>query len=476
MSIARQFLILVLAFVVALPAAVGGLGYILYRNGAAARRVSAECNHQTDILFALVAAIGQAQSTTQRLIREKDPDALEKLLDEGKASSKTALERIREAGASEGEVAAEFEAVNRANERAVDLFLHGDIAQSQETLIAQSNPAFERLLAAIGKTQEAASRREDAIVAATEASNNRAQFAVFGLVGLVLLGLIGFSVKMIRGITVTLGRTVDELRHASECTATAASQISSASQTMADSSSEQAASIEETSASSEEINSMARQNDQSSRSAAEKMGHTAQQVADANQRLEEMVHSMTEINTASEKVSKIIKTIDEIAFQTNILALNAAVEAARAGEAGLGFAVVADEVRNLAQRCAQAAQDTNGLIADSIGKTRDGKSKLDRVAGAIRSITESAREVKALVDDIQGASEQQSRGIQQISSALCQMQEVTAQTSSSANASAAAGQDLTAQSAALKATVASLASMVYGNLYVGSQASTAGNG
>src|SRR6266545_2853374 len=102
-----------------------------------------------------------------------------------------------------------------------------------------------------------------------------------------------------------------------------------------------------------------------------------------------MVAAMGEINASSDKISRIIKVIDEIAFQTNILALNAAVEAARAGEAGMGFAVVADEVRNLAQRCSRAAGDTAGLIEDSIGKTKEGKNRLDQVAITFRSITDA---------------------------------------------------------------------------------------
>ena len=117
-----------------------------------------------------------------------------------------------------------------------------------------------------------------------------------------------------------------------------------------------------------------------------------------NQSLDRMVEQMKEIGNSSNKIARIIKVIDEIAFQTNILALNAAVEAARAGEAGLGFAVVADEVRNLAQRCAQAARDTAGLIEDSIATSRDGNARLDQMAGDVRAMTENATQVKSLVD------------------------------------------------------------------------------
>src|SRR5438093_4540947 len=116
------------------------------------------------------------------------------------------------------------------------------------------------------------------------------------------------------------------------------------------------------------------------------MRETERLVHGADAALHDMVASMTAIKESSDKVSRIIKTIDEIAFQTNILALNAAVEAARAGHAGMGFAVVAEEVRNLAQRCAHAAKDTAGLIEESIAKSNHGKTKVDEVAVSIRSI------------------------------------------------------------------------------------------
>src|SRR5213078_2021603 len=141
---------------------------------------------------------------------------------------------------------------------------------------------------------------------------------------------------------------------------------------------------------------------------------------EVNHSLDRMVAQMKEIDTSSNKIARIIKVIDEIAFQTNILALNAAVEAARAGEAGLGFAVVADEVRNLAQRCAQAARDTAGLIEDSIVTSRDGNARLDQMAGNVRAMTESSSQVKSLVDEVNVGSQEQARGMEQIAHAVMQ--------------------------------------------------------
>ena len=148
---------------------------------------------------------------------------------------------------------------------------------------------------------------------------------------------------------------------------------------------------------------------------------------------------MNEINSSSEEISKIIRVIDEIAFQTNILALNAAVEAARAGEAGMGFAVVADEVRNLAHRSSQAAKDTAALIEESISKTKDGKPKVDQVAAALLSITESSGKVTMLVDEVKLGSEEQA---------------------ASAEESASASQQLSAQSETLRDSVRELNAMV----------------
>jgi methyl-accepting chemotaxis protein/methyl-accepting chemotaxis protein-1 (serine sensor receptor) len=174
-----------------------------------------------------------------------------------------------------------------------------------------------------------------------------------------------------------------------------------------------------------------------------------------------MVNSMKEINASSDKISRIIKVIDEIAFQTNILALNAAVEAARAGEAGMGFAVVADEVRTLAQRSAQAAKDTAALIEESIGRSHEGSTKLEQVATAIHGITESASKVKTLVDEVNLSSEEQAKGVDQISRAIVQMEQVTQKSAATAEQSASAGEELSAQSQTLRQVVRELHEMVH---------------
>jgi methyl-accepting chemotaxis protein len=155
---------------------------------------------------------------------------------------------------------------------------------------------------------------------------------------------------------------------------------------------------------------------------------------------------MTDLSNSSNRISKIIKVIDEIAFQTNILALNAAVEAARAGEAGLGFAVVAEQVRNLAQRCAQAAKDTESLIRDSIANTEGGKQKSDCVSKLVREVAAESAQIRTLMEEVRRGSEEQSRGMQQIAGALHQLGTVTQTSASTAEESAAAAEELSSQS------------------------------
>ncbi|MGD0298772.1 MAG: methyl-accepting chemotaxis protein [Bryobacteraceae bacterium] len=286
-------------------------------------------------------------------------------------------------------------------------------------------------------------------------------------IALLLIGLsltLGVAILfLVRNTSETLQKAAAELSEGAEQITSAASQVASSSQALAQGASEQAASLEETSASISEITSMTRKNAENSKSAAGVMATVDREVKEGNQTLDQMVVSMQQINASSDKIAKIIKVIDEIAFQTNILALNAAVEAARAGEAGMGFAVVADEVRNLAQRSAQAAKDTAGLIEESIATSRDGSAKLEQVAGVIRAITESSTQVKTLVDEVNMGSQEQAHGIDQISKAVAQMDQVTQGTAARAEESASASEELSAQAQALNHIVSELGTLVGGD-------------
>ena len=270
----------------------------------------------------------------------------------------------------------------------------------------------------------------------------------------------GVLFLFVRSLSRVLRQTVSELTEGAGQVASASAQVASSSQALAQGSSEQAASLEETSASSAEITSMTQKNAENSSTAATLMADVDHRVTEGNQTLQEMVQSMLEITGSSDKISKIIKVIDEIAFQTNILALNAAVEAARAGEAGMGFAVVADEVRNLAQRSAQAAKDTSALIEESIAKSNEGGTRLQRVADVMHAITESTVKVKTLVDEVNLGSQEQARGIQQISKAIAQMDQVTQSTAASAEQGASASEELSAQAEAMDHAVRKLSRLV----------------
>ena len=288
-------------------------------------------------------------------------------------------------------------------------------------------------------------KEAEAAKAAFVAQQASTQRLVLIVIGIGALLIIGIAVGVTRGVTSRLNTAVVALDEGARQVVSAADQVAGSAQGLSQGATEQAASLEETSASMEEMASMTRRNSENTRQAVTLVTEVHGKVNDSQAALQDMVQSMTAIQESSEKVSKIIKTIDEIAFQTNILALNAAVEAARAGEAGMGFAVVADEVRSLAQRSAQAARDTAVLIEESIVKSRSGGTKVEQVAAAIVGITTSVNRVKGLIDEVSEASVQQTQGIDQVASALSQMEKVTQGTAATAEESAAASEELSAQ-------------------------------
>jgi methyl-accepting chemotaxis protein len=330
------------------------------------------------------------------------------------------------------------------------------------------------------------------------ASVRRLRWINIGL-GVVLLGVMTLMmVKVVRSITGPVKRIIQELGDSSEQVTHASGEVSGASQALASGASQQAASLEETSGSCEEITSVIRSNTErigqvhetASRHAEDALA--AQRLAEDTTRETEknrkdvakLADAIGKIRASADETRQIIKTIDEIAFQTNLLALNAAVEAARAGEAGKGFAVVAEEVRNLAARSAEAARTTSRLIQESSENAANGVAVTEDVTAGLDVIVEKISQVDRqvaqmagatqeqtnLLDEVRAASTEQTRGIEQINSAIQEMDDVTQKNAATAEESAAAAEELSAQAEELNRIVGELDKIVGGQAQPARQA------
>jgi methyl-accepting chemotaxis protein len=314
---------------------------------------------------------------------------------------------------------------------------------------------------------------------------------LFIAIALFLVALIGIISELInRSISRPLISAIQSLSSGSQEISSAANQVSGSSQSLAEGANEQASSLEETSSSMEEMRAMmdsnaavASQTNKHSKGAATAATEGVQSMNELRERVDavgssarEMESAMQAIKQSSDSIAKIIKTIDEIAFQTNILALNAAVEAARAGEAGAGFAVVADEGRSLARRAADAASETATMIEDSIKRSQRGVQvnnevsknleavlqRAGKVEEVFKSIAGSVTDVHAAMGELELSVRNQQDGIRQINAAVGQVSDVTQQNAANAEEVASASEQMNAQSVALLEIVDSLTRMVYG--------------
>ncbi|EFO1362533.1 methyl-accepting chemotaxis protein [Escherichia marmotae] len=265
---------------------------------------------------------------------------------------------------------------------------------------------------------------------------------------------VGQLAESLRHMQSELVRTVGDVRNGANAIYSGASEIATGNNDLSSRTEQQAASLEETAASMEQLTATVKQNAENARQAS----HLALSASETAQRggnvVDSVVQTMRDISTSSQKIADIISVIDGIAFQTNILALNAAVEAARAGEQGRGFAVVAGEVRNLAQRSAQAAREIKTLIEDSVGKVDVGSTLVESAGETMAEIVSAVTRVTDIMGEIASASDEQSRGIDQVGLAVVEMDRVTQQNAALVEESAAAAAALEEQASRLTEAVA----------------------
>lgn len=258
----------------------------------------------------------------------------------------------------------------------------------------------------------------------------------------------------IRKLNRDLSSTMGQINRSADQVASGAGQVSCGAQALAQGATEQAAAVEQLAATITGISKQVNDTAENARNARNQSNMAGDEVEECNRQMRDMMAAMEEITRTSDEIGKIIKTIEDISFQTNILALNAAVEAARAGEAGKGFAVVAEEVRSLANKSTVASNDTAVLIESSIAAVARGKDIASETASSLSKVVEEVRTAASTVDKIADAAEEQAGAVEQVTVGVDQISSVVQTNSATSEQSAAASAELSNQAEVLKGLVA----------------------
>ncbi len=329
-------------------------------------------------------------------------------------------------------------------------------------LTAQMRSAVHQIEPIVAKVASTSNKRVKDISLATTNNADKWGNTVVIIAIIIIFLAIGLVYILVQSINKPIMSLVDKLNAGAQQLKGASQQISSSSQQLAEGANEQAASIEETMASLSELSSTTENNAKNAREAntlADESAGEAQRGRDAMGNMEQAIN---QIKASSDETERIIKTIDEIAFQTNLLALNAAVEAARAGDAGKGFAVVAEEVRNLAQRSAHASKNTSELIQEVRANSENGVAVTNSVSKILSTIVSKVDSLKGIINEVSASSDEQARGISDITAAVGQMDKVTQLNASNSEETAASSEELSSQATEQEREVQVLNEMIRG--------------
>lgn len=425
---------------------------------------------QTEIIFEISKNYGDVARATRDLLLTNNATVTDKLgtqYQAGKNELNQSLGRLEKTLAS----ADEKEKFAKTKAALISLYYLSDTAldpektnkwEASRLIIFDLLPVQAKFLDALNDLAalEKRTAEETAERAARESAAGRFMIAFSGIIALALGAAIAFLIT--RSVTGPLGRVIAGLTEASNRVAQASSLAESGSRSLACGTSEQAAALEETSSSLEEISSMTKQNAAHATHAQSLMEEARTIVSKVDEQMNTMSQAVRHVTKSSEDTRKIVKSINEVAFKTNLLALNAAVEAARAGEAGAGFAVVAGEVRNLALQAAQAADHTSSLIENTIATSQRSGELTRRTQEAFEENMAIFSKIGIIINDIETASHEQARGISQVSAAIADMDNVVQSVAATAEESADVAQEMLVMAEDMKDYVFELAAVTAG--------------